>query len=1115
MKKIWFLFIILACIGVFVLVGCTTSGQPEQTYVYKVEENGVEVTYTLSLKSGNNAVMTKVSPAASVTYEGKYETKSETEYEITLTRSSSGEKIPASLTKMKVTLTGSSFTFGYIGNETSDEQETKSTVSKDAKEESSDNGDPSEEDVPTGSDPEPSDKTDDDTPPIEQPEEQSVPCMHPAAEIVTEEEIPSTCASEGHRGKVYCKKCGFVVQEGEVVPKKTEHEIEDLVIEDDVPATCAEEGHTGKSYCRRCGTIFVAESVIAKKTDHQPEDIITEPGYPATCAEEGLVGEIHCRRCGAVLREESVIPKTDHLPEDIITEPDVPSTCTTKGHTGKQYCRLCEEVLVAEEELDYIDHILVNKRCTMCEEIFPAGSYNETIFPMSNNDGEGNSESTKTVCILTINADGTYTLKKHDEQKTELVVSASRNGDYMSVTFLKTNEMIDALEENGYQADSTYLYHKTTEENDRTITETIELNEPDNNYDYYTGLYTQEIVTTETTERQGEYTFNADTCVVSANGRSYTLNLEQETFFDANDEEKSNTFQYGNYTIVLYYGQYSGVTLESLSQQLLSMANEEIASDHYQIIWTVNDSPVSQIDVPTSPFSLTEDQTYVMALCPIDDYVMIKVVDTVKTYLYFALEDEARACVTVEDYETLLTLSDNYTYTITEQYVLSRTLKSVTVVYVGSENVEVEKQIGETYSIETYFGCETWYTETHVYVSGNEITIEGNITLYPCRYTITYYDIDEFQTITVMMKPDSLGTDMDGFENMGFLLNNDPVLLANLPDEGSCAVYCHYVSVSVENAPTENAAGNYLTRSYIGSELTETREDIPILSEQNYEVTETVAPSLVAAGEKRYYSAEYGTYDVTIDALTTQTFTYGEKEYTITLGEGSTATLTIDGVDHTVTTAIANGTLTLTETEEGNQSTDLYHVSVDGFGFIIDEITETDLPASIDPVVDKTYKGYSNSGYVLIMEGGDYYFQDKSNEETKVNCNLTPYVNYFNIVVDDEYWLSLIPDSDDLGLKKVIIADITEPEGFLPSCSNEDIDEYAGCDIYRVNEDILTFQVDGFTYIHGEDTITGKYRTENIGNKNIIVLYSESSTSNTTTYVYSIENNSPKIEINE
>ena len=331
MKKIWFLFIILACIGVFVLVGCTTSGQPEQTYVYKVEENGVEVTYTLSLKSGNNAVMTKVSPAASVTYEGKYETKSETEYEITLTRSSSGEKIPASLTKMKVTLTGSSFTFGYIGNETSDEQETKSTVSKDAKEESSDNGDPSEEDVPTGSDPEPSDKTDDDTPPIEQPEEQSVPCMHPAAEIVTEEEIPSTCASEGHRGKVYCKKCGFVVQEGEVVPKKTEHEIEDLVIEDDVPATCAEEGHTGKSYCRRCGTIFVAESVIAKKTDHQPEDIITEPGYPATCAEEGLVGEIHCRRCGAVLREESVIPKTDHLPEDIITEPDVPSTCTTKG----------------------------------------------------------------------------------------------------------------------------------------------------------------------------------------------------------------------------------------------------------------------------------------------------------------------------------------------------------------------------------------------------------------------------------------------------------------------------------------------------------------------------------------------------------------------------------------------------------------------------------------------------------------------------------------------------------------------------------------------------------------------------------------------------------------
>ena len=196
----------------------------------------------------------------------------------------------------------------------------------------------------------------------------------------------ATCKSEGYTGDIYCKDCGELLEEGDILPKeehvwdegkitqqpgctksgertytcttcqttKTEEipatgKHEKIEVRNAKEATCAEEGYTGDTYCRDCGTKLFTGEKIAKKAHTWDSGKVTQE---ATCTKTGI-RTYTCTTCQSTKTEE--VPVTGHVNK--ITKFAKEATCKSEGYTGDIYCKDCGELLEEGDILPKEEHV--------------------------------------------------------------------------------------------------------------------------------------------------------------------------------------------------------------------------------------------------------------------------------------------------------------------------------------------------------------------------------------------------------------------------------------------------------------------------------------------------------------------------------------------------------------------------------------------------------------------------------------------------------------------------------------------------------------------------------------------------------------------------------------
>ena len=196
----------------------------------------------------------------------------------------------------------------------------------------------------------------------------------------------ATCKSEGYTGDIYCKDCGKLLEEGDILPKeehvwdegritqqpgctksgertytcttcqttKTEEipatgKHENTEVRNVKEATCAEEGYTGDTYCKDCGMKLSTGEKIAKKAHIWDSGKVTQK---ATCTKTGI-RTYTCTTCQTAKTEE--IPATGHVNK--ITKFAKEATCKSEGYTGDIYCKDCGKLLEEGDILPKEEHV--------------------------------------------------------------------------------------------------------------------------------------------------------------------------------------------------------------------------------------------------------------------------------------------------------------------------------------------------------------------------------------------------------------------------------------------------------------------------------------------------------------------------------------------------------------------------------------------------------------------------------------------------------------------------------------------------------------------------------------------------------------------------------------
>ena len=196
----------------------------------------------------------------------------------------------------------------------------------------------------------------------------------------------ATCKSEGYTGDIYCKDCGELLEEGDILPKeehvwdegkitqqpgctksgertytcttcqttKTEEipatgKHENTEVRNVKEATCAEEGYTGDTYCKDCGMKLSTGEKIAKKAHIWDSGKVTQK---ATCTKTGI-RTYTCTTCQTAKTEE--IPATGHVNK--ITKFAKEATCKSEGYTGDIYCKDCGKLLEEGDILPKEEHV--------------------------------------------------------------------------------------------------------------------------------------------------------------------------------------------------------------------------------------------------------------------------------------------------------------------------------------------------------------------------------------------------------------------------------------------------------------------------------------------------------------------------------------------------------------------------------------------------------------------------------------------------------------------------------------------------------------------------------------------------------------------------------------
>ncbi len=124
------------------------------------------------------------------------------------------------------------------------------------------------------------------------------PTNHADTEVRDQED--ATCISTGYTGDVYCKNCGELIEEGEVILATGEHTWDEGEIEKE--ATCTESGSILYA-CIHCSSTKRSDM---EPTNHADKEIRNRK--TATCKDAGYTGDVYCKTCGELLEKGVEIP---------------------------------------------------------------------------------------------------------------------------------------------------------------------------------------------------------------------------------------------------------------------------------------------------------------------------------------------------------------------------------------------------------------------------------------------------------------------------------------------------------------------------------------------------------------------------------------------------------------------------------------------------------------------------------------------------------------------------------------------------------------------------------------------------------------------------------------
>ena len=137
----------------------------------------------------------------------------------------------------------------------------------------------------------------------------------------------ATCKSEGYTGDIYCKDCGELLEEGDILPKEEHVWDEGKITQQPGCTKSGERTYT----CTTCQTTKTEE---IPATGHANK--ITKFAKKATCKTEGYTGDIYCQDCGELLEEGNVLPQEAHIwDEGKITKQPSSSAAGVRTYTCK------------------------------------------------------------------------------------------------------------------------------------------------------------------------------------------------------------------------------------------------------------------------------------------------------------------------------------------------------------------------------------------------------------------------------------------------------------------------------------------------------------------------------------------------------------------------------------------------------------------------------------------------------------------------------------------------------------------------------------------------------------------------------------------------------------
>lgn len=165
----------------------------------------------------------------------------------------------------------------------------------------------------------------------------SNPCAHNHGTRIKGAYDP-ICVKDGYTGDTVCVDCGYVVQNGQVIPSYGRHTgtltLNPLTVQQ---GTCDHRGYSGTSRCSVCKM-----SVRGNSTPKVHTGLVSVTGYVApTCYDFGYSGDTYCS-CGELL-EEGTLLAPDHKEIEVIGY--VAPSASKSGYSGDLKCKDCDLIL--------------------------------------------------------------------------------------------------------------------------------------------------------------------------------------------------------------------------------------------------------------------------------------------------------------------------------------------------------------------------------------------------------------------------------------------------------------------------------------------------------------------------------------------------------------------------------------------------------------------------------------------------------------------------------------------------------------------------------------------------------------------------------------------------